>query len=70
MHLYDGLIGSERQKEQQRRDLDVVLTRHVLETRYPDGSMSADQNLSNSQSGKKLFEISVQSLVSEIENWA
>ena len=70
MHLYDGLIGSEQQEEQQRRDLDVVLTRHVLEKRYPDGSMSADQNLSNSQAGKNLFEISCQSLVSELENWA
>jgi creatinine amidohydrolase len=69
MHLYDGLIGSEQQKDQQRRDLDVILTRHVLEKRYPDGSMSADQNLSNSHFGKNLFEISVKSLVAELENW-
>jgi creatinine amidohydrolase len=70
MHLYDSLIGPEQQKEQQRRDLDVVLTRHVLETRYPDGSMSADQNLANSQYGKNLFELCVENLVSELENWA
>jgi len=69
LHLFDGLIGPDKQIPQPKYDLDVVLTQQILNSRYPDGSINADQSLANPDFGEKLFETCVRNLLDDLEDW-
>jgi creatinine amidohydrolase/Fe(II)-dependent formamide hydrolase-like protein len=68
-YLFEGLIGSGPQAPQPTLPFDVLLTRAVMRTRYPDGSINTDQNRANADAGKRLFDASVEVFAEEMRNW-
>lgn len=68
-YLYDGLVGQGDQERQEKHELDVFLTRAVLEQKFPDGSINSNQNLSNREFGNKLFNECVRTFAKEMMDW-
>jgi creatinine amidohydrolase len=67
--MFDDLIARDRQPMQARLNLDVCLTRKLLEERYLDGTINADQNLASKSFGEELFRICVENMIGEVQEW-
>jgi creatinine amidohydrolase len=67
--MFDGLIAKDLQSRQEQSDTDVCLTRKMLEERFADGSINADQNLANKEVGERLLQLCKTAMVREMASW-